>query len=296
MSMDLQDVKQNRKRSKDKSNGGFNEFSSITALVKKYKESNSNDDMVEILKALEGIINTFTLMLCPGNTNQQIYITPYMKKLLGMFLSKEEQANSSNDTYNQALARIRWIMRHYSYEDIYSHILLLLINVVKKLRIVGECDCFYYIQWVMKFKVHKYIMDQTKDATVNIADLSNNPNGFEGDEVLEDVLDRLSFDPENLKYEEKLIDKYYESDTIAILARSDDIFKYLSRYEKYLLYLYDVVIEVAYKNGDTAEDIKLKKYNMILQLLKFETLEELQERFDDIVYKLELIEKEENNG
>jgi len=279
--MNLDDIKKNQKRKKNKANGengGFNEYSSITVLVKKYKETQHNDDLLEIIKALEGIINTYTLMLCPGNNNQSIYITPYMKKLLGMFLNKEEQSRSDNDMYNQALSRVRWIMRHYSYEDIYSHVLLILLKVVKNIRIVGDCDCFYYIQWVMIFKVHKYIMDQTKDATVNLADVSNNPNDVIGEENLEDVLDRLSFDPENLGYEEKLLDNYDNVDSINILTRTDDLFKSFTFYEKYLMYLAGY-LEIESKG--------------ILSLLKYETDEELQERFDDIRFKLKLIREEQ---
>ena len=280
--MDLSDIKKNQKRKKNKANGengGFNEFSSITVLVKKYKETQDNDDLLVIIKALEGIINTYTLMLTPGSVNQQIYITPYMKKLLGMFLAPEERTGTNNDSYNLALTRIRWIMRHYSYEDIYSQVLLILLKVVKNIRIVGDCDCFYYIQWVMIFKVHKYIMDQTKDATVSIADISTNPNDTTGEDVVEDVLDRLSFDPENLRYEEKLLDNYDEADSIGILIRQDDLFKSFTYYEKYLMYLAGY-LEIDSKN--------------ILALLKYETEEELQERFEDIREKLTLIKEEVN--
>lgn len=280
--MNLEDIKKNQKRKKNKANGengGFNEFSSITVLVKKYKESQNNDDLLDIIKALEGIINTYTLMLTPGSVNQQIYITPYMKKLLGMFLAPEERVGSNNDSYNIALSRIRWIMRQYSYEDIYSQILYILLKVVKNIRIVGDCDCFYYIQWVMIFKVHKYIMDQTKDATVSLSDISNNPNDLNGEEVLEDALDRLSFDPENLNYEEKLLDNFDEVDSINILTRDDDVFKSFSYYEKFLMYLAGY-LEIDSKN--------------ILTLLKYETEEELLERFEDVRYKLNLIKTEVN--
>lgn len=278
--MNLDDIKKNQKRKKNKANGengGFNEYSSITTLVKKYKETQDNDDLLEIIKALEGIINTYTLILTPGNNNQQIYITPYMKKLLGMFLSPEERIGSNNSTYNMAIARIRWIMRQYLYEDVYAQILYILLKVVKNIRIVGDCDCFYYIQWVMTFKVHKYIMDQTKDATTCLADISNNPNDVIGEEVVEDALDRLSFDPENFEHEENLLDKYDEADSINILVRQDDVFKCFSHYEKYLMYL-SGYLEIDFKN--------------ILALLKYETEEELRERFDDIKYKLELIKEE----
>lgn len=295
--MDLSDIKKNQRRKKNKANGengGFNEYSTITTLVKKYKETQGNDDLLEIIKALEGIINTYTLVLTPGNANQQIYITPYMKKLLGMFLSPDERVGTNNESYNTALARVRWIMRHYTYEDIYSQILTILINVVKNLKIVGDCDCFYYIQWVMIFKVHKLIMDQTKDATVSLADISTNPNDVTNEEVLEDVLDRLSFDSENLMYEDKLLDKLCEADSINILTRSDDIFKCFSNYEKYLIYLFDYVVTIEVKPSDTVEDIIRRKYNIILNLLKYETEEELIERYDDIRYKLTLIEQEGN--
>jgi len=120
-------------------------------------------------------------------------------------------------------------------------------------------------------------MDQTKDVTVNIADISSNPNDITGDEILDDVLDRLSFNPENLRYEDKLIDKYYEIDSISVITRTDDLFKYLSYYEKYLLYLHDYV--------------EMSKKDIAL-LLKFDTIDEIEERFEDIIYKLELIEKD----
>lgn len=288
---DFSNLKNNQKKKKDKS-GSFNEFSSITILVKKYKESGSNEDLVAILEALSGLINSFTLIICPGDLNQQIFITPYMKKLLGMFLSKQEQASGDPDMFNVALARVRWIMRRFTYEDIYAHLLLLLMNVVKSLRIIGDCDCFYYIQWVMKFKVHKYILDQTKDVTINIADISTNPNNTDGDETFEEILGRLSYEPENSTYEDKVLDKYYEFDSINILIKKNDLFKCFSYYEKYLIYLYDVALDVKRKPKDTDQEYLDKKYKMISQLLKYETVEEIKERYEDIHYKIKLIMEE----
>lgn len=273
LGLDLKNVGKNKSRSKKKE---FNEFSKVTELVKKFKASNKEEDLLEVLKSLEGIINTYTLMLAPGNAYQQIYITPYMKKFLGMFLSKTERTNSNNQTYYQAINRVRWIMRAYSYEDIYSHILCMLIQIIKNMKIIGDCDCIYYIQLVVKFKLHDFVVKVAKDVGVAISDIPLNHS--EEDESLEDILDRLSFNQEKIFEEEEiLINKTYDGLDVSILLRDDDIFKCFSPYEKYLIYLKDIL-------GLTKRQVT--------SILKHESSIELEERYEDILYKCEIISKE----
>jgi len=271
--VDLKDVSKNKRRSKKKE---FNEFGKVTELVKKYKESGKEADLLEILRNLEGIINTYTLILSPGNTFQQIYITPYMKKFLGMFLSTAERANATIQVYNQAIARVRWIMRHSTYEDVYSHILWILIQTINGMKVIGDCDCIYYIQLIVRFKLHDHVVKSAKDAGVALTDT---PIVFdEVEESVEDILDRMSFNQEDIDAEENtMIDNIYNSIDVSILIREDDIFKCFSPYEKYLIYLKDIL-------GLTDRQI--------LSILKHETSEELKERYDDIVFKCELIAKE----
>ena len=276
---DFANVGNNKKRSKKKA---FNQFSEITTLVKLYKADPSEFNMLEVLKSLTGLVNTFTLLLTPGAINQQIYITPYMKRFLGMFLTKDEIANCTNESYHKATARIRWVMRKYTYEDIYSEILRILIVVIQKLRIVGDCDVFYYIQFIMKFKMHGFVVSVGKDVSSNLVDIDsvagyNNFNTHDEEDFLDDVLDRLSYSRENINYEDSLIDAFYSDIDISVLIRKDDIFKCFSPYEKYLLYMFDY-LGMSQKN--------------ISKVLKFETEIEITERFQDIVDKLELLKNE----
>lgn len=271
--MDLANVANNQKRSKRKA---FNEYGVVTDLVRKFKITNSEDDLLAVLSALEGIINTYTLMITPGDINQQIFITPYMKKFLGMFLTPDERTNTTNKTYTQAIARVRWIMRQYTYEDMYAKILEILIQAVRAMKIVGTCDCIYYLQLIVRYKLHDLIIKSTKDICVNLADIPTDLN--EEEESVEDVLDRISYNPERANYENELISNcFYNDISVGVLTRSDDIFKCFSHYEKFLIYL---------KGG---LDLKIRQ---IYAILKFESSDELKERLDDIEYKLELLAKE----
>ncbi len=271
--MDLANILNNRKRSKKKE---FNEYSTVTTLVKKFKETKKESDLLAVINALEGIINTYTLMLAPGDNSQQIYITPYMKKFLGMFLTPDERANTTFNDFNQALARVRWVMRQSTYEDVYSYLLSVLIQTIKSMKIVGDCDCIYYIQLIVRYKLHDLVMKASRDATVNIADISG-IDRFAEEESFEETLDRLSFSPENMKYEDALISSLYENIDISVLIRTDDIFKCFSHYEKYLIYLKDYL------------DLTNKQ---VLNILRHEDETELIERFEVIKYKLELISSE----
>jgi len=274
--MELGNVLQNRKRSKRRD---FNEFSTVTQLVKRYKETGKEQDLIAVIKALEGIVNTYTLMLSPGDNNQQIFVTPYMKKFLGMFLTPEERGTPAAQIYNQALARVRWIMRNYEYEDVYSFILSVLIQVIKGMKIVGDCDCIYYIQLIVRYKLHDLVIKSAKDASASVESTGfHHTNGSDiTEETMDEALDRMSFSSENLKYEDRLISSFYDEFDISILNRKDDIFKCLGNYEKYLIYLKDYL------------DLTNKQ---ILNILKFETDAELNERFEDIKFKLELIAQE----
>jgi hypothetical protein len=269
--MNLENLSYNKRKSKKRE---FNEFGKVTTLIKQYKISNKEVDLLEIIQALEGIVNTYTIMLTPGDVNQQIYITPYMKKFLGMFLTPDERLNANIVAYNQAISRVRWIMRQYEYEDIYSHILCILIHTIKTMKIVGTCDCIYYIQLIVRFKLHDFVIKNAKDACVNIAQI---PTSHEEEEDLSDAADRIACSADIGINERELINSFYDELDISILARYDDIFKCLSRYEKYLIYLKD--------------SMQLTN-RQIITILRFEDDEELRERFEDIRFKLELINQE----
>lgn len=275
MGMDLSNVANNQKRSKRKA---FNEYGVVTDLVKQYKVTNSDEDLLAVLNALEGIINTYTLMVTPGDANQQIYITPYMKKFLGMFLTPDERNNINHKTYNQAISRVRWIMRQYQYEDMYAKILEILIQAIKAMKVIGTCDCIYYLQLIVRYKLHDLIIKTAKDVCVNLADIPT--DNSEEEESAEEVLDRISYNPERASYEDDLIsDCFYDDVDLGILVRRDDIWKCFSNYEKYLIYL---------KGG-----LNLKQ-RQIYAILKYEDSNELQERLEDIDYKLQLLAEEGN--
>lgn len=270
--MELQNTSKNKRRSKKKD---FNDFSKVTSLIKQYKKSNNENDLLEVIKNLEGIINTYTLILTPGTINQQIYITPYMKKFLGMFLTPEERGVPTIATYNKAIERIRWIMRRFTYEDIYSHVLCILIATIDKMKIIGDCDCIYYIQLITRYKLHDLVMKISLDMEAVITDIPVNHD--DPDESMESAIDRLAYIDSCEDNENIIIDSLYENIDFTIVTRKDDIFKVYTYYEKYLIYLNDVL-------GLTKKQI--------LNILKHETNESLEERFEDIAYKCEIIMKE----
>lgn len=270
---DFKNVNTNRKRSRRRD---FNEYGKVTQLVKKFKETNKDEDMLDVLKALEGIINTYTIIMSPGNANQQIHFNPYMKKFLGMFLTPAEQVNSTYQTYMQAVYRVRWIVRHYSYEDIYSQVVLILIDIIKKMKVIGDCDCIYYIQLVAKFKLHDFILKIAKDSIVNIKDIPISFSDNE-DETQDDIIDRLSFNSEFLNYEDRIIEGLYDSVDVDCLDREDDLFKILTNYEKYIIYLLDYMC---------------LSRKQILSVLKFENEFTLEERIEDIKEKLKVLASE----
>ena len=231
-SPNLGDFKANKTRSKKRE---FNGYSLVTQLVKEYKVTKDKKVLLEIVKNLEGIINTYTLICTPSEVLQQFYITSHMKKFLGMFLTAEERVNTTNKTYLQAVQRVRWILRYYTYEDMYAKMVEIIIDIVTKMRVVGTCDCIYFIQKMVKFKVYDLIMKFTKDAAVNVQHTSSEP---EDDD--EDSLDSFlkHADGSSDDYEGDLIhDLFYDDITVAILDNNFDFCKILTRYEKFLLYL-----------------------------------------------------------
>lgn len=275
--MELENVSKNKRRSKKKK---FNEFSKVTDLVKAYKASDSDEDLLKVIEGVEGIINTYTIVLSPGNVGQQIYVTPYMKKFLGMFFSPEERANPSIQTYYKVIDRLRWIMRRFTYEDIYGEVLCHMINTIKKMKVVDKCDCIYYIQLILKFKIYDLILKVSNDAAAAVADvpLSFTLNEDGDHEQEEDAIQRLAFKREDYaEFEDEAITALYDDLSVDLLLREDDIFKAYSRYERYIIYLKDIL-------GLTIRQI--------LSILKHETDETLKARFADIESKCELIMNE----
>jgi len=123
--------------------------------------------------------------------------------------------------------------------------------------------------------MHDLVIKTAKDAGVNVIDVPTNYSDPE--ESMEDVLDRLSFSPENIRYEDNLIRKLHNYNDISILNCNEDIWKCFAPYERYLIYLHDTM-------GLTNRQI--------LSILRFENNEELEERLSDIKMKSELIANE----
>ena len=260
----------------------FNEYKLVTSLVKNYKASGKEEDLLEILSALDGIINSFTIMIAPSHHNQQIFFNPYMKKFLYLFLAPDERVNTNYSTYMQAVFRIRWIMRFFTYEDIHNLVVSILIDTVRKMKVIDGCDCIYYIQFIAKFKMQNEIVKQTKDASTNILTMPNNFNDSSENEEANEEVDRLHYCYKTFQNEEenKLLSKLYDDIDITVILRDDDVFKCLTYYEKYILYLLYILY---YKEGDLKH---------ILNILKYETPDELLERIEDIKYKLVLLNNE----
>lgn len=266
----FKDISSNKKRAKTKKK---NSYSLLTDLIKQYKKRKDEKIMLDIIKSLEGIINTFTIIITPGDPSQQIHLNPYMKKFIGMFLTKEEQVKTTYQTYMQAVYRIRWIMRYWTYEDLYSHMIAMIVDIVNKIEIVGTCDCFYYIQLVIKFKMHTLVANKTaKDITVDIKEMPMEFNSAYVNDEQEDKIDRFTFDAENLFYEDKLINNLYSDIDLTILNNNEDIFKYFSPYEKYIIYLNNYL---EYQP------------NRISSLLENETTTSISEYISDIIWKIE---------
>lgn len=270
-SPDLSNVKTNKTRSKKRE---FNGYSIVTTLVKEYKRTKDEKILLEIVKNLEGIINTYTLVCTPAEVMQQFFITPHMKKFIGMFLTQEERVNTTNKTYLQAVQRIRWILRYYTYEDMYAKLVEIIIEIVTKMKVVGTCDCIYFIQKMVRFKMYDLVMKFTKDAGAHVQHLSSEAEEDADEDSLESFI-KTSNTNEQVDYEESLIyEVFYRDIGISILDNNFDFCKVLTQYEKFLLYL---------KFGLTFSD---KQINIILRHVDdfnlVEDFEKLEEKLYDI--------------
>jgi hypothetical protein len=281
--VDFGNFSKNKKATKNKAKSGeFNSFSHITDLVKEYKRTDSNDDLLVILQAISGIINSYSLLFVPGSVTQQIFITPYMKRFLRMFFSESEKSRFDLEIYNIVIARIRWDMRHHTYEDVYAHVLFEMISTIKKCRIIGTCDIFYYFQHVLKYKLHNYVLKQSKDVFQQKVNIE--PEESDDADTAESIIDRLSQTEDD--FEDRALENIFYNDVdLSILLEDTYIWRYFSYYEKYIIYL---------KYGLSTIDNKPTKNNVILSIIKHETKEELEERLDDILYKMELLASESN--
>lgn len=230
--MNLDNLSVNKSVSKKRS---FNNFSVVTDLVRKFKETNSQEDLLLIIKNLEGIINTYTIMCTPPDSQQNIFITPYMKKFLGMFLTPEERVNTNNSTYLQAAQRVRWQLRHYTYEDMYSKLIEVIIEIVRKMRIVGDCDCIYFIQKMVQYKMYDLVMTLSKDLYSHVYDTADFLSENEDDNEDESKFKYKSL--VNYHEEDVDFDLFYSNVTLSCLTDKFSFYKYLDQYEKFLYYL-----------------------------------------------------------
>lgn len=275
---DLNNISKNKKASKKRE---FNDYSKLTGIVRSFKRTNDDKYLLEAIKCLEGLINTFTIIIAPGDSSQQIaYMNTYMKQFLYMFLSPDEKGGDISYTvYMQAIYRIRWIMRRYDYEDVYSFVVSEIIKNIKSMKIIetnnSVCQCFYYIQMVVKYAVRHWIIRNTKDAMIHANESSENEDSKE---CFNDDIDVTLYHQNDLSFEDEFINSIYNNIDIDILTSEEGVYKIFSPYEKYILYLHDY-LELTFQN--------------ICNILKYEEKEELIDVLKDIVYKLELINNEE---
>lgn len=229
--MILNDLSANKSVSKKRD---FNNFGLVTTLVKQYKLSNSPDDLLEILKNLEGIINTYTLICTPADPKQGMYITPYMRKFLGMFLTKDERVGTNHNTYLHACQRIRWILRHYTYEDMYSRLLEILIEIVRKMKVIGDCDCIYYIQKMTQYKMYDLVMKTSKDVITHVVEFEELEGSSNDDDYkFSKTVANIYANKEEYDFDKDL----YSDISLKSLVECFDFYKLLTQYERYLLYL-----------------------------------------------------------
>lgn len=273
--INFENISLNKTRKKKKN---FNDYGLLTKLVKQYKKTEKDEDLLEILQALQGLINTITIIVSPGNPQQQIHLNPYMKKFIYLFLFPEEKTDFINyATYMQGVYRIRWIMRHYYYEDIYNLVISILIDTIKKMKIIEGCDCIYYIQFILKYKLHTAIINHSKDGIVNITEM---PNFTNEDEEINEELDRLSYiyGENYLLSEDDNFTKASDIINISVLIKEDDIFKSFTYYEKYIIYLLNFFID---NKKDKTIEITYKQISNILKTNE----EDVKERIEDLIYK-----------
>lgn len=237
---DYSNLANNRQKSKKRA---YNKFSVITDLIRKWKETKNEKDMLEILTNLSGIINTYTLILTPTDIDQKFHITKYMKRFIGMFFTEQEKLNPTDETYFQVTKRLRFILKHYEYEDLYSKIIEILIEIITKMKIIGTCDCIFYIQMLVKFRLHKLVIDAANDSmhySIDTYSLINKEEYINKSEldVIEDVAAMANKNKEDIDIEDELINNLFYNDIdISILFKQGDIYTFLSKFERYLLYL-----------------------------------------------------------
>lgn len=285
MNVNFSDLKKNQTTSKKRK---YNSYEQITELVKAYKETNDNDILLKIISELSGIINSFTIICTPKDLNQNIIITPYMKKLLGMFLSKKKNGTgisfiNANDTYMNIVYKIRKIMRHYDYEDMYSKLIEFLIHTIKTMRIIGTCNCIYYIQLLLRYKMYNLIVRTARDASAHIHEFdyvieSDDYNDLSLDNKIKRKMKKI--DVLSTFTSDEAINKIFCEDIdLIVIVNQNGIYKIFTQLEKQLIYL-TYVLEY--------------KENKILKMLNVQP-EELNELYLSIDNKFKLIKQEYNN-
>ena len=268
MAANLKDFNKNIKRSKKRE---FNNYGVVTELVRSYKELPREELLIEIIKNLEGIINSYTFILSPPDKNQAMYVTPYMKRVLGMFLTPDERARSSNEVYNQAAQRVRWITRNYSYEDIYAKVVEIIISVVKSMKVIGNCDCIYFIQMMVRYRMYEMIVKTGKDATTYIIQFDEDENNDESS--VGEQIDKTHYEEfSDVDPEWDIIEScFYDDITLSTLLEEHDVFRRMNYYDKFLLYL---------RNG-----LNLK-YIQIANILKYDLDKDIRNYYSIIDGKL----------
>lgn len=262
--MNLENLSANKSKPKSKK---FNNYGVVTSLVVRFKTTNSEEDLLEIIKALEGIINTYTIICTPPDPQQNIFITPYMTRFLGMFLTPEERIGTTSYTYQQAVQRVRWQLRHYTYEDMYAKILEFIIEIVRKMRVIGDCDCIYFIQKMLQYKMYDLVIKMTKDLYSHVYDvLDYAPNE---DLEYETDADAHKFTFKSLSdFEENDIDfdLFYSNVNIDSIIDNFSFHSYLTQYEKFLYYL---IYGLEYSDRQLVYVLRLKNNDEVQEAREF---------------------------
>ena len=201
----------------------YTDYSHITDLVIAYKKSNDKEDLNKILIALNAMIDSYYKILNSIYIPEEIMLSLYMKKFLITFATEKEKENVNEKLYTELIRRVKHIMSNVDNEDIYQHIILTLIIIIKGAKIIDGCDILYYIQFLMKYRIYTYVLKHSKELAIQHISLDD--ENF--------IINESELQDNNIS----LVDMFYNDIPDDILIREDDIYSQLTQYEKYILYL-----------------------------------------------------------
>lgn len=218
-----------------KENYTLEEIDEIVAEYKIAKEPGRSQALELLIKILHPYFLKYVKLLKAGDTSD--WDNKDSKEFLSLFVGKKTKNKKS---FSEVKKNIAYTLQPYEFDDIYNELTLLLIKLLNQYVKRDGINFLRYYTRYHRYYLRNFIIRISKDPLFHIKD--NGDKYVEELEIIDNppTTNTEYFQEKNPEmFKDEALDSYSNHLTLGWVISCDKwIFKHLTSYQRYLLYLY----------------------------------------------------------